>query len=206
MSRIFCSLEILLLVLLLVSTDSIYSQSNIKIGVEGGVISSNLRGNDLPHYRVNQKDVYAGITLEYRIYNSFFLKSGISYETKGFSISTINVPYYEGKIGDLAIGGVEIGYVTIPLLVKYATSGKIQFFANAGPYISFMAKSTNLIVKKTDFGFTSGIGLQMPKEKNTFSIEIRNSLGLVDIGDSVLTNEAIKTNAFYLLLGYAYNI
>jgi hypothetical protein len=93
---------------------------------------------------------------------------------------------------------------------------------NAGPYIGYLIKQTDITeafgeysktkndntdnYKRTDLGITTGLGARFPiKNKLFLSIEIRNNFGLTNISSVPVVNDGvIKTNSTNLLFGIEY--
>lgn len=193
--------KIFFFVMLLASTLCL-GQNALSIGVEVGPSLSNLRG-DVPDISDPIVTLYFAATFEYRFSEHFSFKSGLGIEKKGNEYNnTIDEPYmYSPLINN------EISMLTIPLLLKYSTAGKFQFYVNAGPFLSYLTKGTGEKVSSLDYGITSGVGFNYKFSKNNIYIEMRNSYGLANIYDSDLGIDGkLKTNAFYLVVGYSHQL
>ncbi len=97
--------------------------------------------------------------------------------------------------GDLSFN---LNYLTVPLLFRVSAGKSNKFFANAGPYVSWLFhESTNYIPENgqifqvadetkyyqpVDAGFIFGIGISIPLSGNfDMSVEARDHLGLTNI-------------------------
>lgn len=184
-------------------TGNAISQNPNKIGLEIGPSLSNLRGDRFNEENNSLFKLYAAATFEYSLNNRFSLKSGLTYETKGgkyefFETNPVTDEFLKIEINN------QLSYLTIPILFKYSTKGDVQFFANTGPFFSLLMSSKGIASKKTDYGITSGLGLQFFLNNNYFALELRNSLGLQNIQNSRFDSSSnVKTNAFYLLVSFS---
>lgn len=180
-----------------------FSFSQIRLGIDGGVTMSDLRGDAVPD---NDKAIYSfyiSPNIEIPLYKKISFKGAIAYEKKGDRFNTFIIdPYNEN--GGVAETSNTFSYLTVPLLLRYSTTGKILFFVNAGPNFSLLLKSTGIEIANLDMGITSGLGVGINFGENRFSFELRNSLGVKNIQDSkIKSRNDLKTNSFYLLLGYS---
>ncbi len=115
----------------------------------------------------------------------------------------------------------EFQYISLPLLLKYnfneSTTG---FFINSGIFFSYLIDTTNYIEKnendvdfndlfmKLDAGFSIGFGYQLRiSTKSSLTIELRNSLGLINISDvNISSFDSVKSNSINLIANYQFNL
>lgn len=195
--------NIAIVICLLVGVSGI-SQSSV--GVETGVSFSKFRGDAGIENGKGLVTFVPGIFYEYKFSESLAIKAAFSYQEKGstfdgqLDISDPGDPIFNQDDIDIQISSKF--YVINPLL-KFRTKGETKFFANAGPFLGLSSTSGG----PSDYGFTTGVGLERSIKKLTLSIEARNSLGLADLNrDSLLDGYfKKKSNAYYLLLGAAYS-
>mgnify|MGYP001627204849 CR=1 FL=1 len=112
-------------------------------------------------------------------------------------------------------------YFTFPVLARASFGEEEKFFVNAGPYFGFLVAKTNKIFasapnqfplkaennnmdgfKRADFGFSFGAGVSIPaNEQLTFTLEIRDNLGLMNIGKI----SSARNHSLALLAGFNYS-
>jgi len=197
-------------------------QSHFSIGLEGGPDYADLRGNSVLQNNLKGKIFYnAGIAVNYHLNSRWEIKPGVYYETKGAKMDielTNNIGTTIGEVESREI----FKYFTIPLLVRFSINSRINYFVNAGPFISILHKQTwkmdkiegypkididnTEYYKPLDYGITFGIGVSKNVCNNwNLSLELRDNLGLADVSEPVDGYETtIKTNTVSLLLGVTY--
>ncbi|WP_430407015.1 porin family protein [Fluviicola sp.] len=166
-----------------------------------------------------------GLTLQYNCKKIFSIRTGLSYQQKG---------YRPTKTYDVAKTTLRFDYLTIPILARFTFGKKVHFFVNVGVFGSFLAGTT----KRTKFylypkyvdniekghqtnppgynagdaGFTGGLGISVPiKTHWLISLEARNYSGVLDIsnkhGNTFDSHYKLDlTNTSDLLLGVAYRL
>ncbi len=228
---------ILLIILTLGFFHSFSQEKKLLLGFNLGPSITNLRGDKYydgikeSYEDKNQTSLIRfaiGLTLEYEINNKLSIISGINFELKG-GISTNpifesyrNYPdpivtYIRGK----ETNDYNLQYLTVPLLGSFKFGPKKLFFLNGGFFGSILAireqrtsYHVNFYQKNTayskiyDAGFTAGIGgVTDLNKKLSFSFEVRNNLGLVNIVKTPTISESvIKTNSINILLGFSWRI
>jgi len=217
------SMKISLIVILSSLTIVSFGQSNIlDIGVEGGLSSASLRGNDyINKYHSSRIGYSGGLFVQYNLKKTISFRSGCYYELKGSSLEYQVIDYNGQQIG--AIQGKEnFDYLTIPLLIRATLGKKIHYFFNVGPYYSLLQKQTvhtesfqdylettinqTNNFKKIEIGISCGFGLSyILINKYAFSFEARNNLGITNTWNFSEANDGvIKTNALIFLFGFSY--
>jgi hypothetical protein len=202
-----------------------FAQSKLNlIGFEAGPSFSSLRGNQtIKEYHDPRFGCAGGVTVEVILKNNLSLKSGIGYERKG---SSIKLPWIN-DIG-VPVGTVYIkenfDYLGIPVLLRAGFGKESRFFFNVGPSFNFLLKQTEHYDAIDDFpeqnndntesfsmfelALSAGIGTVIPVNKKfSFSCELRDNLGLTNIGkEKAADGGGIKTNAVNLLIGVSYKV
>lgn len=231
--------NVLLSVGILCSTIVFGQNNSIEFGVEGGGSLISLRGDGfVVDKNVNDVGFATGFSFLYHFNDHFSLKTNMFYERKG---NEINYFYHELPFDkqDIYIkekfeNKYQLDYLTLPVLARYSFGKQKNFFVNAGGYVGYLLKSTlinNELPKvgrvekdntrsfsRLDFGITAGIGGQINLKDNLkLSIELRNSLGLQNIGKIdkenynegkglILKKDGLSTNSTTMLIGLSYHL
>lgn len=181
-----------------------------------------LRGNDILDKNNDLSFGFSsGLSFQYNFPKLISIRTNISFERKGFTTQGSATDQNGNQIGEITVHSY-FDYLTIPILGRLTFGKKINFFVNAGPYIGYLIKQTNVTeafseypktetdntdkFKRIDFGVTTGLGARIPiKSKIFLSIEIRNNLGLTNISSLPVVNDgSIKTNSTNVLFGIEY--
>lgn len=146
--------KILLLSLILVS-ENLLAQSNIKVGIDAGATYSTVQGdaakslngllnltNGIASTR-NHLGFYAGLNADIPIASNISLAPGVMYSQKGYEISGSFSPKGLNFIGADAKAILQTNYIDVPVLLKAKLEG-LQVFV--GPQISYL---TNASLKTT---------------------------------------------------------
>jgi len=212
----------ILIVLILSSLLTLGQTNKFEVGLEVGPSLTSLRGNDVLDKNNDLSFGFSsGLTFQYNFPKLISIRTNISFERKS-STSQVSATDQNGdQIGEITYHSY-FDYLTIPILGRLTFGKKINFFVNAGPYIGYLIKLTDIIeaygehpkrefddtdyYKRTDLGITTGLGARFPiKNKLFLSIEIRNNFGLTNISSFTVVNDgAIKTNSTNLLFGIEY--
>jgi opacity protein-like surface antigen len=207
------------------TTSSLHAQNSMfDLGLEGGpnlstmLISSTIFDFD------PQPAIFGsgGFIFQYNFKNFLSLKTGISYQRKGYQLKDLS---YTDNIGNpigTATASSRLDYLTFPILVKASFGKKVNFFLNAGPYVGYLLQKTDRMkfngstttdqadlgtagYNRWDFGIAGGIGIAIPiRTFWVISVEARNYSGLVDIAQS--SNTKWLTNTTDLRVGVAYKL
>lgn len=205
---------------------SLYAQNSMfDLGLEGGPNLSTMLISSTQFDFDPQPAVFGsgGFIFQYNFKNFLSLKTGISYQRKGYQLKDIpyvdqngNIFYFKSKSSS------RLDYLTFPILVKASFGKKVNFFVNAGPYVGYLLQKTDCTksgstktIDKTDlsksgfnrwdFGIAGGVGIAIPiRTFWVISIEARNYSGLIDIAKS--SNTKWLTNTTDLRVGVAYKL
>lgn len=209
---------------LIFSSSLIFAQMNkIHFGMEAGPSLKTLYGFDTVDENELSIGFSAGLAFQYNFTDLLSLRTNISFERKGWTTKGEATDEMGNPIGEMTFH-TNFDYLTLPLLVRLTFGNKIRYFVNAGPYIGYLLKVTDVAetlgdyprseydntanFKQHDFGLTTGLGMTYQlAEKLLLSAEIRNNLGLVNISALPVRNDkSIKTNSTNFLIGIAYGI
>ena len=155
-----------------------------------------------------------GVSFEQPIIKNWTIKANLNYERKTKKYELVYYDWNAEKTGTENFRHA-YDYINFPVLLKYEF-GNSGIFANVGPFLNYllsdqvkpndpyddsMARPEH---KKIDFGLSAGIGFAIAlDEKNDLSIEIRDDLGLTDIGGvPPHISGTQKTNTVKLILGW----
>ncbi len=215
----------LLTVLFCALTFASFGQSSpLNVGFEGGFGLATLRGNDYIDKNHSSKPGYsAGVFVQYNFSKILSLRSGTCFEQKGSSFEFWVTEQNGEQIGPIQ-GKMNFNFLNVPVLLRASFGKKITYFANAGPYISFLLRQTEHNdafssypeinadrtgdFTKVDAGLSAGLGISFDlKSKYALSFEIRDNLGLTNISKQPIANNGtIKTNVLNLLIGFTYKL
>lgn len=209
--------------LLLCSFTSFAQKKTIEVGITGGPTVSSLRGNVVVNGHDSKIGFSSGVSFHYYLTDKISFLANPSFERKG-SKTVMHITDEQGNpLGEVTNRG-HVDYITLPLLTRFSFGEKIKFFANAGPYFSYLLKVTSIypafnnfpenrvddtdFFKRFDAGLTFGAGAGLPiHEKIYVTAEVRNNLGLYDISDfTPIDGGTVKNNSINFLLGVSYNI
>jgi hypothetical protein len=218
--------------LLFLSAISIGSISNLRaqnsmfdLGLEGGPNLSTVSITS-PLFEANTKPTIfgsGGFIFQYNFKNFLSIKTGLSYQRKGFQFPESSLVSANGDFVGTGRTVYSLDYMTLPILVKASFGKKVQFFVNAGPYVGFLLGKTERVnittndseqisknkdmtgLNRWDFGVSGGIGIAIPiRTYWVISVEARNYTGLMDIAES--NNVKWLTNTTDLRIGVAYKL
>ncbi len=223
MNRIF----IILLFISIGNNSKLYAQNSMfDLGLEGGPnLSTMFVNSNNPFFDFDPKPAIfgsGGFIFQYNFKNFLSLKTGLSYQRKGYQLS--NIPFLDanGNIAGTGKTSFRFDYLTFPVLVKASFGKKVNFFVNAGPYVGYLLAKTDRTklngsetiytndlnysgINRWDFGVASGVGIAIPiRTYWVISVEARNYSGLMDITESSMTKWL--TNTTDLRIGVAYKL
>lgn len=209
-----------------IGTSSLHAQNSMfDLGLEGGPNLSTVSITS-KFFEANTKPVAfgsGGFIFQYNFKNFLSLKTGLSYQRKGFQFPEGPLVNIDGYFIGTGKTTYSLDYMTLPILVKASFGEKVQFFVNAGPYVGFLLGKNERFksitndseqiyqnkdmtgLKRWDFGVAGGVGIAIPiKTFWVISIEARNYTGLSDIAES--PNAKWFTNTTDLRVGVAYKL
>jgi hypothetical protein len=197
--------------LLIMTLNLLGQDEKFQAGIEGGagiahaIWSGNSSGGTDPMLGFT-----AGISFQWNITNLFGIRTGLSYDRKGFSNS------YDDLIFDNVYSWLRNDYLVIPVLARLTFGKQFKWFVNAGPYFGYLVRAITYnemvfsdqsptsnvtsVSDRFDAGISLGFGIAFPVYKHFgLSFEIRDNFGLVKL------QEAYRLNAVNLTGGIFYS-
>jgi Outer membrane protein beta-barrel domain len=161
----------------------------------------------------------AGALATIRISRIFSLEADVLYVKKG-SNQTISIPGF--PFGDIEVT-YELDYIEVPVLLRthLFPSAKIQPSLAGGLYVAFLTAKNYVYriaaigsveeeikgIESTDYGFTTGVGLDIPADVGRLRFEYRYTMGFVDLklptGPGFPEIE-LRNYGHYLMFGLAF--
>jgi len=193
------------------------NSNKIEFGLDGGMSLSNIQGLSAASWK---RSFNLGFYFDIRMKNrAWMIHTGVLVKsTMGatdIAVYSLNNP----DLDDVFAGGSvvrRLGYFQVPAMIKH--TWKNNFFAEAGPMFSLMAKSTDEFVasveKKDDLvyklnikdryhpldaGLMAGVGYRLMKG-NGMNLGVRYYYGLVDITIDDTTPDQ-HNQSFYFFIG-----
>ena len=208
------------------SISSIHAQNSMfDLGLEGGPNLSTVSITSTL-FDANPKPAVfgsGGFIFQYNFKNFLSIKTGLSYQRKGFQFPESTFVNANGDFIGTGRTVYSLDYMTFPILVKASFGEKVQFFVNAGPYVGFLLGKTERAkltlndseqisknkdmtgLNRWDLGVAGGVGIAIPiRTYWVISVEARNYTGLLDIAES--SNVKWLTNTTDLRVGVAYKL
>jgi hypothetical protein len=192
-------------------------------GLELGPGVSTLRGNFwVESLNAPRIGFTGGVFIQKNCSDLISFRTALLFERKGSSFTGPVTDEEGNSMGDMRTN-FNFDYLTVPLLFRTTVGKKVRFFANAGPYFSYLLKQTVVSrgdqistmrqadtegYKRFDMGITAGIGLSFPVcSTMNMNVEVRNNLGLVNTSDRPMAdNGKIMHNSTNLLVGVSYRL
>lgn len=176
-----------------------YAQKGkIELGIEGGPSLTSLRGNQNNYKYKPVIKSSVGLSFQYHFSNLISLRTGINYETKGYT-STLEKHWSPDSTTQVDFS-TSFNYLTIPVSARFQFGKKVKFFINAGIYLGILVNKSNNVkgnlsgfytdgfddpiinYRNPDFGISGGFGIGIPiKERWTVFLETRGNFGLANI-------------------------
>ena len=189
----------ILTILFIVTTISLIAQ--VPFELKGGVTISNF---NISHTSYNastsvKAGLYAGILLNLHLFSKLRFLPGLEYAMEGAVITSNNILFASGKY--------TLGYLNIPLLVRYQTHA--GFFAETGPKTGILTNAqlnqdnygtssgTNGF-NSVDFAWTLGLGTFV---NHNLGIDAHYTVGFTNIRtqkDAQFENRVIQAGLFYI--------
>jgi hypothetical protein len=215
---------VLFAVVLVGLSPALEAAGRFAFGVQGGLTLTNHwstqdKGGDYTVESGIKAGFAAGALATFRISRLFSLEADFLYVKKG-SNQTISVPGF--PFGDIEVT-YQLDYIEVPVLLRthLFPSAKIQPSLAGGLYVAFLtAKNYSYRIaaignveeeikgiESTDYGFTTGVGLDIPADIGSLRFEYRYSMGFVDLklptGPGFPEIE-LRNYGHYLMFGLAF--
>ncbi len=176
--------HIAILVLVALQFFTTQAQSNLKLGIKGGVNFANLSSSDAKEKKA-LTGINFGVFAKLPITNSFAIQPEMYFTSKG-SEQTYQNAFTEGT------AKFELDYIEVPVLLVFNLTHNFNF--QLGPYASYLISSKVKNVSDINFNFEenidsgdfnkfdTGIAAGLGYDTKSFGFGIRYNLGLVSVG------------------------
>ena len=198
-----------------------------EIQILAGPSISFLRGNlevdnNFQNERKPKYGYSIGIGFNRRLIKDFSISYGLIFEKKG-GVSHSVTTYFDQVDQSLKQGTIEYEYnyeyFTIPVQIFHRIGKTNKFSFGIGPYLSYLKRQIRVrrslfppgnisyddetdVNTMFDFGIMASISFKVPiNSKNFLSIQIANTLGLLNIRPNLYQGQVMKTNNISLLVG-----
>ncbi len=213
---------IIAFIVLSINSNKILAQKGeMEIGLQVGLINSNLKSSNAIPKKDNLKTYFVGGSFGYSLNKTFSLRANLSYETKG---EETRIPPFD-PFGNQLNGYTtyKLSYSTLNLLTRGGFGEKVHCYIEAGPYVSYLinAKSvgvsngtvngiyygtiTNDITssfKNINIGASAGVGASYPiNKKIKINLTVRRSIGITSINKNAYTWYDAQTNSLLIFTG-----
>ncbi len=188
------------------------SQNNntIELGIEGGPGWAFLRSDETQYNndRGTAIGFLGGIAVQFNLTKNLAIKSGLAFENKGHAQKVLLTDHLGNQLGNVKWRH-SLSYITVPLLFRASFGKNVPFFINAGPFAGFLIHQTGgyYLFSRADAGLSAGLGITIPlNTKTDLTFELRNNLGLMNIGPSEIPSAPVKTNNLLFLTGFSWKL
>lgn len=188
--------RIIIALLLIISSISVFSQVKARPGIRAGVNYSKLTNSTLDA----KAGLYAGVFLNIQISDFYALQPEISYSNQG------------GKSNTPGVEDLSIDYVSVALVNKFFVMNDQKLHLMLGPtfetnfddnFVRLANGSEIGDVTPVDIGFIAGIGYQF---KNGLSIEARYKQGMIDVDyENTIEDENQLNSVFQIGAAYKFD-
>ncbi|HEX4373929.1 MAG TPA: porin family protein [Puia sp.] len=182
---------------------SLTQAQSVNFGLKAGVNLANATGSDAEGSSM-RVSFNAGALAQISLNDMLSVQPEVYYSDQGAKVK------FDNGLGGTVTGTQKLGYINVPVLVKYTTSS--GFFVQTGPQIGFLlsAKASaagqssdeKSFFKSTDFSWAFGAGFLTSMN---IGIDARYNLGLSNIentgnsgGTGTIKNGVIQIGVFYL--------
>ncbi len=219
--------NIKLTTLLLFLSFQLFSQDNntekFKIGLNLGANLFDLNQNDRFDTYDGMISYTFGLSFEYKLNEKFSILSNINYDKKVMKLENFRYRDIDDGFTYFVEDKLKFSYINIPILFRYYITNN-RIYTNIGGFYNHSLNIENdstinetgtditlfeykNIIKKYDYGISLGIGFAFDlNDKNHFSIELKDELGLANISNYPNTSNnslwTLKTNTVKLILNW----
>lgn len=202
--------------------EKLFSEVEFYAGPGIGLLRGNtsVDNSDLNRRKVKISYAY-GMGLNHNINDRFTLNNKLFFERKG-GVSEITGTYFDETTQTYKTGRSEqdysFHYYTLGISPTYTFGKKKRFRIGCGPYLSYLKKQTlkqttffrgsGAIIDETeyyrkfDFGVSISVSHRVPLSSATIlSLELLNTMGLINTGLNMHEGQVMKTNNTSLLIG-----
>lgn len=172
-------------------------------GLKAGMTSSNIKfsGSGVSLSLASKIGFYAGAFADIGVSENFGVQPELFYSMLGAKAKSGDEDFGDGTL--------DLGYINLPILVKYKKDG---FSAFLGPQISYLLSAKSKSggdseddkdeFKSTDFSGVIGVGYTLT---NGFGLDARYQLGLSNIAKDTEGDGSVKNNAFMVGIHYRFS-
>ena len=213
--------RIFFLTILILSAITSNAQSKSKLGVNGGLTYTSLRGNEL--VKLDPKFSYVtGVSFEYEFGKNISLGFNLNYENKGAKENGFYQLTNQNGTSEVIQSDtvIDYNYLVLPIYINYYFGTKNDFYVNGGFFTGYLLNASlsskkfdnktdiSDSYKKMDAGLQFGLGKKFSlNDKNELKIEIRENLGLININDfNAYNGGSTKTNSLNLILNWNFTL
>jgi len=212
-------LRLIIYFILFFSLDS-FTQERFSFGIQSGVNYSSLRFSREETSEHNSEFGYTlGISGSYKIKNNLFFDAELNYDRK---IVSVDVP--RTIVNNIVVVANDFiiydvyEYISLPLSVRYNITENSNYYIRGGLFFNYFFRARERINQGSlsqdlskyfgnfDFGLILGLGRNFKlNNKSDIFLELRNSLGLINIDGDSVSEETTKTNSLNFFIGYRFN-
>ncbi len=219
--------NIKLIVAFTLLTFQLFSQDNnpekFKIGLNVGANMFDLNQNERFDTYDGMISYTFGLSFEYKLNEKFSILSNINYDKKVMKLENFRYRDLDDGFTYFVEDKLKFSYINIPILFRYYITNN-RIYTNIGGFYNHSLNIKNdstinetgaditlfeykNIIKKHDYGISLGIGFAFDlNDKNHFSIELKDELGLANISNYSNTSNnslwTLKTNTVKLILNW----
>ncbi|MGK4568757.1 porin family protein [Flavobacterium sp. 3HN19-14] len=220
----------IIILFFLLASFNCFSQK-IKLGINGGLNYSEIKGMEVTHYDYSGKIGFAaGISAEYFLTKSWSLKADLAFERKS---NKAKYSFTELIFADPSAFGTKytvkvwnnLDFLTLPVLLKYNFGKQKSYFVNAGPYIAYLLNAKHIVdsnhdpennfssnddatasFNRYDAGLTIGLGKVFKLDGSDLAVEFRSNVGLKNINKyEDFYGESFETLNFGLIANWSFD-
>lgn len=167
----------------MLTTAAAWAQASVSLGIKGGLNFANVNTTSVSAAYNSRTGYHAGAFVNIKL-TKLAIQPEVIYSVQG---------------ADASSGNLELGYINVPILLKFYLIGGLNL--QAGPQFGFLSSATQggvdvkNLVESSDTSIALGAGFDISK----FVIDARYNLGLSDVDKQ--TTEA-KNQVFQLSVGF----
>lgn len=167
----------------MITSAAALAQASVSLGLKGGLNFANINTNSVGAAYNSRTGYHAGAFVNIKL-TKLAIQPEVIYSVQG---------------ADASGGNFELGYINIPILLKFYLVGGLNL--QAGPQFGFLSSATSggvdvkNLVESSETSVALGAGFDISK----FVIDVRYNLGLSDVDK---TSDEAKNQVFQLSLGY----
>lgn len=197
-----------------------FTQVRFSLGTQSGVNYSSLRFSNEDISEHNSEFGYTlGISGSYKIKNNLFFDAELNYDRK---IVSVDVP--RTIINNIVVVANDFilydvyEYISLPLSIRYNVTENSKYYIRGGLFFNYffrarerknqgsLSQDLSKYFEDFDFGLILGLGRNFKlNNKSEIFIELRNSLGLINIDGFSVSTGTTKTNSLNSFIGYRFN-